>query len=534
MSGVACTLASPACFYLVNVSGLGFEQTLQATVAQGLANRRYGAKVYVVGIDKFPGMTGIEWFPGTGCEDCSGLRQRWLNTVAAAQPTRQIVELSAADIVEQVRPLLNGGALFSVGEPHALGPVLTASGVHDLLPATSLATLPRGLTVRFDGRHRWPDATAAAWYTGRVLLPLTNQSTFAFQAPTNLPFLADAVVAWRLPLLWMDDVCRSPAQQAAFRWLVEGSSHFDSAPVVQYVGWFNNTHLPNVELLCQCTARKRLVTIASDFTENLSYLSSLPASTATPSTPLAQPPDAVRVHGGYSPTMTYVSIVVSDGDNIAQDWSNLRPMLERRLSLHSKVPLSWTLSNRWATFGAPVLEWFYTAARQSHGYDSFLMGPSGYGYTFPGAMEDDGARRAFGQRTIDAAAALGMEAYVHWDVDQALDPSSRLRTQRAIAMYNQTAVRGVFMLGSDPVDDVVGDVMVINKPALPWGFANATSAAATLNALPQGTITYAYVNMKADPELVDELALALQPHVKLLGYRELIRVARLARGPRRL
>ena len=76
-----------------------------------------------------------------------------------------------------------------------LGPVLTACGVHDLLPASSSATLPAGLPVRFSGIGRWPNATAAAWFVGKELLPLTNASTLALQAPTELPFLADAIVA---------------------------------------------------------------------------------------------------------------------------------------------------------------------------------------------------------------------------------------------------------------------------------------------------------------------------------------------------
>ena len=72
--------------------------------------------------------------------------------------------------------------------------------------------------------------------------------------------------------------------------------------------------------------------------------------------------------------------------------------------------------------------------------------------------------------------------------------------------------------------------MVINHPPIPWGFTNASAAAATLNQLPKGSITYVYANMKADPALVDELAAALEPHVMLLGHRTLIRVARMARA----
>jgi hypothetical protein len=535
--GAACMawscLGNASCFAVVNVSGLSFERTLQVTVAQGIANRKFESSVYVMGIPQFPGMAGIEWFPGTGpsfCKECHGVRERWLETITLAHPKRRPTALSADNLIAEVLPYFSGGALYDASAPHSLGPVLTACGVFDLLPAASRSSLPPGLEVRFDGRSRWANATAAAAFVGNQLLPLTNRSTLALQAPTNLPFLADAIVMWRLPMLWMADLCRDPAQNAVLRQVIEGSGHFDAAPIVEYVGWFNNTHLPNVELVCQCTRAKRLVTIASDWSENLSFLSTLGPADGAPMEPLTQPEDAVRVHGGYDERKTYVAVVVSDGDNLAQDYSNLRPMLERRISLRSKVPMSWTVSNRWRDFGKPVIEWFYAEAARSRGYDSFLMGPSGYGYTFPGAMSDESAREVFARRTVDAAHELGMQAYVHWDVDQALDKKSRERTEAAVALYNGSAIRGAFMLGSDPIDDVVGDVMVVNKPALPWGFENASMAAATLNALKRGTITYVYTNMKTDPTLVDEMARQLEPHVVLLGHRELIRVAQMRHG----
>ena len=137
-----CPLGSAACFSVVNASGLGFELTLQVVVAQGLANRAHGAAVYVVGIERFPGMVGIEWFAGEGCSNCAGLRERWLQTVAPR--ARRRTALAADALLSLVRPLLAGGALYDAGAPHSLGPVLTACGVHNLLPAASAKTLPRG------------------------------------------------------------------------------------------------------------------------------------------------------------------------------------------------------------------------------------------------------------------------------------------------------------------------------------------------------------------------------------------------------
>lgn len=525
-----CPFGSPRCFSVVNASGATFGLALQLAVAQGLVNRHFGASVFIVGSPQFPGMKGIEWFPGSGCANCHGIRERWLTTYTKIGVGRQAVPLASNELLNALRrhSLVKGGAMYSEEELHSLGPVMTACGTHDLLPVVSTASLP-GLEIKFDGRRRWSNALDATWFVARELLPHTNRSTLALQAPTELPFLADAVVTWKLAMIWMDDMCHDPHQNAALRYILEGSRHFSAARQVEYLGWFNHTRLANTELVGQCTSEKRLITIASDFAENLSFLARLPASPSAPSEPWKQPPDAVTV-SGYTRDRTYIAIIVSDGDNLAQDLWNLRPRLERRLELRSRVPISWTVSNRWRDFGRPVLQWFYSAAGSSKGFDSFLMGPSGYGYLFPGAIEANAIRIDFARRTTEAAHALGMEAYVHWDVDRRIDPDTTQRTTAAVSKYNNSAIRGVFMLGSDPIKDTVGDVVVINHPALPWGWDNATAAAHALNSLERGTVSYVYMNMKADPQAADTLSANLAPHVTLLGYRELIRVAQMKAG----
>jgi len=465
------------------------------------------------------------------CGACAaGVRERWLESVV--EEGRQAVPMKPDALLDTVLPWVNGLALYT--EPHSLGAVVTACAVDDLLPATSPSSLPPGglqrLPVRFDARGRWTSATEAARYVGRELLPRCNRSTMAVQAHTNLPFLADLIVKWRLATVWMDDMCADAEQQGVLRHIVEGSGHFDGVPLVDYVGWFNHTRQPNPEILGECIPSHKLVTLASDWSEQLSFLSALP-----PASSLAQPRDATVVDR-YSPDEVYVAVLMSDGDNIAEDWSTLRPVVERRLELQSTTPISWTVSNRWAHIGAPILRWFYSALGSTGGYDSALMGPSGFGYLFPGNVTSSASRAAWAERTAAAASALGMEAYVHWDVDLALDPASPERAASAIALLNGTAVRGAFMLASVPLGSAVGDVAVINAPLVPWGFRNASAAAATLGDAPRGTVSYVYQTLGTDPALIDELASRTaqqSPHVRFLGYRELIRVAHLKEAARR-
>ena len=117
------------------------------------------------------------------------------------------------------------------------------------------------------------------------------------------------------------------------------------------------------------------ITLASDQSENLSFLNKLglipPGGPPQPG--LTQPPKSALT---YDSSKAYVTILISDGDNIAEDWATLRPMLEERVGSGTKTPVGWTISNRWMQWGAPVLRWAYAQGRGT-GLDSFLMGPSG-------------------------------------------------------------------------------------------------------------------------------------------------------------
>ena len=186
------------------------------------------------------------------------------------------------------------------------------------------------------------------------------------------------------------------------------------------------------------------------------------------------------------------------------------------------------------TWGPPVLEWAYAQA-ESTGVDSFLMGPSGYGYLFPGNMTRQQDKVTFAKATVTAADALDMEAYVHWDVDVFLDNRTTNRTKSYMGLFNDTAVRGAFLLGSDPLDgkwpedhstaaEMVGSLAVIN-PIYQYGPANASLACAAINKLAPGAIVYVYLGLGYDPGLVDEIAAGTKQDVEFLGHRELISMA---------
>jgi hypothetical protein len=59
-------------------------------------------------------------------------------------------------------------------------------------------------------------------------------------------------------------------------------------------------------------------------------------------------------------------------------------------------PVAHTMSNRLLDLAPTILQWWYSRATPS---DSFLMGPSGYGYTYPALMEQRD-QAAFANATV--------------------------------------------------------------------------------------------------------------------------------------
>ena len=124
-----------------------------------------------------------------------------------------------------------------------------------------------------------------------------------------------------------------------------------------------------------------------------------------------------------------------------------------------------------------------------------------------------------------------MHGYIHWDVDLFLDNATTNRTIDLIRRYEGTAIRGVFQLASDPLGNktisptFVGEIPVF-KPIYQYGPANATAAAAAINDVQPGSMNYIYFSLGYDMKLVDDVAALAAPHVELVGYREIIELAR--------
>ena len=195
--------------------------------------------------------------------------------------------------------------------------------------------------------------------------------------------------------------------------------------------------------------------------------------------------------------------------------------------------MSWTLSNRLSEFAPDVLRWYYAAAATT-GRDSFMMGPSGFGYNFPAAISPPSKQASFAHDTAAAAAELGWEAYVHWDrigpttpgaVGQPSATSDTAALEDYIKRLNQTAIKGAFVRFPESKDlpERIGSVMVIKAhQALDQP---PPDIAASLNAeWMRGSTTFLYEIFDTDVE--QSWASDMAEHVELVGHRELIDLQR--------
>ncbi|KAK9813020.1 hypothetical protein WJX72_007634 [[Myrmecia] bisecta] len=191
----------------------------------------------------------------------------------------------------------------------------------------------------------------------------------------------------------------------------------------------------------------------------------------------------------------------SDGDNMQMEFNGNRDRMEERFAacgtpearaVHACPPISWTFSNRLLTFAPFIVQWWFSRA-QATGLDSYLMGPSGYGFLHPSQMAPGDIQTALlVNNTVQAATEMAMEGFVHWD-----DYGNGLQQ----AAPHEDAGHGAESTEVEKVAKIMNDQ-------------------------PLGSLSYIYKIIDVEYSHVEAVLGLLGPHVQLVGYRELTALAR--------
>ncbi|EIE20344.1 hypothetical protein COCSUDRAFT_3563 [Coccomyxa subellipsoidea C-169] len=216
-------------------------------------------------------------------------------------------------------------------------------------------------------------------------------------------FLADMVASRQLFAFHLPEMCDANTTSAALYDTIAEAARSQSS-LLSVMGYFGTQ-----EVVAICSKHHTEVSLVSDYCSSLSFWSRMPAVTGQ----LVQSPPLPA--GPYSRLTTYIAIIASDGDNMQMAFNVKRQRMEDRLSECQVIgaacpPVTWTISNRLAEFAPFVLTWYFRNGLVT-GKDSFLMGPSGFGFMHPSIIApDDPLVDQMISRTAAAAAMLSSSA----------------------------------------------------------------------------------------------------------------------------
>ncbi|CAE7227035.1 unnamed protein product, partial [Symbiodinium sp. CCMP2456] len=436
----------------------------------------------------------------------------WLKTAIAMEPSlkeAKFQEVQWPDLLEAAvtAGAVSGRVLVNSSEPWSFASAVTLAALHTAIPIDAGISLKRSLPVLADLRGRWAsqvEATKALVWEG-VLKNVTT-SRIVVQTPQLLSegFLVDLALKDKMFVMWLDDLCTNGTQgNLLFRQVTEFLS--EAGRELSIMGYFAGS-----EVVADCTTSHSEISLVSDFAPNLAFFSLLPPVVSLKQAPLLPVPM-------YDSSKIYVALLSSDGDNMQLDYNSLRPRMEERLALCP--PVGWTISNRLMEFAPTVLRWFFAAANRTGHADSFLMGPSGYGFLHPSSNTKQAILRNL---TVEAAEKLDMCAYVHWD-----SYNQEPAMERTVAAYAHTAIRGIFSPVQPALPPVVAkDIVTFTETKRWFSQDHPEDIAKHLNSLLPGSTVFLYKIHDVSFADVEAMAAALSSKVVMVGHRELIAMMR--------
>ena len=522
----------------------------------GLHNRELGGSIFV---------QTDEDVPSSKIDGAVANDQIWL----APLGLKAAATVPARDFLAQCVQRFNGCVAFSYPEQQEIMPaIFTSAAALGAVPVTNESELSCK-SIALDARAVFADkktqllSTKYAYEnyltmtTGLAMLnPGYNQQPEDQSNPDinsdTQTALVDFVFSRKLFVTFLVNGCIDGHVEEALLSRIVNDSDWDK-PVGVYGyndSWLIGGYIYEAQTDCLDSANMGAIPTR---TSNLSFFDTRrPAIDEAGKLPLNEP-QAVS----YDSSKTYVAFVIGDGDNIRYIMSTRRDWLQQRLDRCQNAnpkcpPLTWTISPHLPDIAPDVLEWYYEAAKTT-GVDYFMLPPSGYLYSYPGAMPSEVEDR-FVEETERAAKILGTHSTIHWEwfqdwdeaVDEFLPKYARLGAQ----------IRGVFPVNVPyPIEaftswpdakkfEVItgedgGELVLFRSQS--WRGVNGSDdfhptpqqMADRLAGLPKGTVTWVYMTSDGGLNLENsyvELTTLLPAHVQLVSTDAAARLALEASG----
>ena len=183
---------------------------------------------------------------------------------------------------------------------------------------------------------------------------------------------------------------------------------------IPVLGWFQAPTITEENFFVQHASRYGKYIMGGQDVPNISFLAGLTPPQSFKQKRIVQATPSLADDG------IYVSFAVPDGDNL--DFTAGRMLEMWGDDVRGSVPIAWTVNPLLATLAPPLLDYYYFQASVS---DSFVAGPSGAGYLYPGfAPQADlkeylvRARNSMAQADLDVVWLLNSFAAYETPYDQ--------------------------------------------------------------------------------------------------------------------
>ena len=267
------------------------------------------------------------------------------------------------DLILKYKDIVKGLSVYNPDVPDTINVATTAAGLFDLLvvspeQAEELTAEPFNFTITKDFRDEPITNKLEAYeYIFKNYWEQCNRRVLFGLNTDSHAHLRDFVVAVKGAVIWLNPGDETERELIA--------KYFDGLTFgAYYAGWW-----PDEGQGIYYATGRGVATAPADFYMNYTVYSGLPREIAPAPVP-AKP----KLKDGK----IYVSLNISDGDNLQYDQHSLRNEFLWSHPMRGKVPIGWTISPLLLDAGPGLLNYFYRTATPN---DVLISGPSGAGYT---------------------------------------------------------------------------------------------------------------------------------------------------------
>lgn len=296
-----------------------------------------------------------------------------------------------------------------------------------------------------------------------------------------------------------------------------------------------------------CVKEHNMGQVASDGCSNLSFYSSSRKIT----TPIQQVPDPPTIREPYNANITYLSVIMGDGDNLNFVKDSRRDWMEQRVAACGSnatrgtcFPLVWSLSPAALEVMPDFLQWYYQQSYLTQ-RDWFVLPPSGHLYAYPGEMHEHD-QAAFVEATEHDAWLMNTSGTVSWEFTSTwysaiqnyfprygkqiqacfavnvpyFVPIRAFKRDEHYKILSSTANTSVVLFAPREWRGKDSPNIPFVKPT---GLTPAEMAA-EVSSYPKGTVSHIYATSDGgfDFQQLTEMVDALEDHVRLVGSNELV------------